>query len=123
MVWGMPPAAQHPAAGLVAVALVADQVLRALARPTSPTRPRHPNPIQDRLQLGAVMVLALVTTIDSGRPLPSTARCSLVVSLPRERPSAEDKPGVERPLGPGREAPNPETAPLGVHGRGQRAPP
>jgi len=34
------------------------------------------------------LMLPAVTTIDSGRPLPSQARCVLVVQLPQDHPNA-----------------------------------
>jgi hypothetical protein len=54
---GDPPLAQQPPTRRVAVAPVGDQVSWTLAGPTRP-RPGHPNRIEQRFQLGALMALA-----------------------------------------------------------------
>ena len=51
-------AAQQPPTPPIAVALVTDQVVGSLARPTPPTRSWHSNGVKDRFQLGAVVPLA-----------------------------------------------------------------
>jgi hypothetical protein len=50
-------AAQQPAASGVAVTPVGQQMPRQFARAATPTRPWHPDGIQQRLQLGALMAL------------------------------------------------------------------
>jgi hypothetical protein len=54
---GDPPLAQQPAAGGVAVAAVGDEMGWPFARATQ-GRPGHPDGVQQRLQLGALMALA-----------------------------------------------------------------
>ena len=81
-------AAQQPPARLVAVATVGQQMVGPLARSTASVWPRQPDGVQQRLELGRVVSLPGVSMTAKGRPLPSTARCSLVVSPPRLCPSA-----------------------------------
>ena len=83
-----PAPAQQRTAGGVAVALVSDHVVGALAGPPTAAGPWHTDAVQNRLQLGGLMALARVTTMLNTRPRPSAARWTLVVSPPRERPSA-----------------------------------
>jgi hypothetical protein len=56
-VWD-PAAAQQPPAGRVAVVLVGDQVVGALAGPAAPGGPWHADRVKDGLELGAVVALA-----------------------------------------------------------------
>jgi site-specific DNA recombinase len=53
-----PAAAQQPPAGRVAVALVGDQVVGALAGPAAPGGSWHADRVKDGLELGAVVALA-----------------------------------------------------------------
>ena len=55
---GDPAPAQHPPAGGVAVAAVGHQVLGPFAGPTRAARARHPDGVQQRFQLCALMLLA-----------------------------------------------------------------
>jgi hypothetical protein len=84
---GDPPLAQQPPAGGVAVAAVGDQVGGALAG-----RPELGLGTRMVSSSGSSWVLSwrwpAVTNMASGRPAPSQARWSLVVSPPRLRPSA-----------------------------------
>src|SRR4029453_14718311 len=70
------------------IGLVPGQMIRSLAGPTPPTRPRHPHLVNQPDQLGGVGVLARVSRVARFRPRPSPMVWSLVVSPPRERPSA-----------------------------------
>ena len=80
--------AQQPPAGRVAVAPVGDQVPRPLAWPARP--PGRGTPIWSSSRASWVdsWRSPALTTMPSGRPRPSQARCSLLVSPPRLRPSA-----------------------------------
>ena len=89
-------AAQQEPTPRIAVTLVADHVVGPLARPTPPARPRHPDRVQDRLQLGTVMPLAggehhaqrpaaaVAAKVNlGGQPAPGTAkRLGLVTGVP-----------------------------------------
>jgi hypothetical protein len=87
---GNPTPAQQPPAGRIAVAPVGGQMVRALAGPAPPTRPWHPDRIQQPLQLGALVPLpggqqhrqrpatAVAGQVDLGRQPASTASQRLV---------------------------------------------
>ena len=78
-----PAAAQQPPAGRVAVALVGDQVVGALAGPAAPGGSWHADRVKDGLELGAVVALPGLMTTLNGRPRRSQPRWIFVVSPPR----------------------------------------
>jgi site-specific DNA recombinase len=89
---GDPTLAQQPPAGGVAVAAVGGQVGWALARPAQSTWARHPDGVQQRLKLGALMALtggdqhpqrpavAIGGQVDLGRkPAAAASQCLVIV--------------------------------------------
>ena len=74
---GDAPLAQQPSAGGVAVAAISDQMGWPFAGPPRPARPRHPDGIQQRLQLGALMALAGGDQHGQGPPAAITGQMEL----------------------------------------------
>jgi hypothetical protein len=88
-----PALAQQPAAGGVAVASISNQVPWAPARPTQPAWAGHPDGVQQRPELGALMTLAggeehpqrppatITSQMDLGRePAPAVSQCLVGLS-------------------------------------------
>src|SRR4029453_16710996 len=96
-----PAATQVGAGGTGAVGLAGQHPIGPRAWPPR-AQPRHPDPAQHRRELGAVTALA-GGHHDRQRALaPSTARCSLQLSPPRERPSAWSWGSLSTPPGSSR---------------------
>jgi hypothetical protein len=88
------PAAQHPAAGRVAVALVGNEVIGSLPQPPSPPQARHADGVEDRLQLSAVVALPRREHDRERPPLPIASQ----VQHGSPAATAASKTLVQRPL-------------------------